>query len=148
MTNSSDVSALPMWFKLVLLFAGAILMLTGADLIPADPARFHAPHWVVFVAGVAFSSTGAACFLARDRAAHPARYLFAIGILVTCLFLVCVAASIYASGGVIGIGPISIKGAAADEISRFMYGIGALIVGALALAVWSSWYRTMKSPNP
>lgn len=148
MTSSGEAGGLPKWFKLVLLFVGVILMLTAADLIPADASRFHAPHWVVFVAGLAFSSVGVISFLARHRDVHPARYLFAVGILMTCLFLVSVAVSIYASGTAIAIGPILIKGVVADRISRSMYALGALIVGVLALVVWSSWYRTMKSPNP
>jgi hypothetical protein len=147
MTASGDIAGLPMWLKLVLLFAGIILMLTGADLVPADATRFHTPHWVVFVAGVAFCSVGVVTFLAQHRNAHPARYLFAVGILMTCLFVVSTATSIYASGTAISIGPVFIKGAVADKISRYVYGFGALVVGALVLAVWISWYRTIKSPN-
>ena len=54
-------------------------MLTGADLIPVDPSRFHTPHWVVLVAGLAFSSVGFISFLANHRETHPARYLFVVG---------------------------------------------------------------------
>ena len=136
--------SLPIWVRAVLFVGGGMLMLAGADLVPVDPARFHTPHWVVFVAGLAFFSAGVLSLLARHRDERPARYLFAVGILATCLFAVSVAVSIYASGSVIAIGPLLIKGAVADGISRWMYRIGALIVGALALAIWRSWYRALK----
>ena len=148
MTKSRDLGTLPVSFKVLLLVAGVILMLTGADLIPADASRFHTPHWVVFVAGVAFCSAGVITFVNQHRAQHPGRYLFAVGILMTCLFAVSVAVAIYASGTVIVIGPVLIKGTVANGISRSMYSLGALIVGGLAFAAWRSWYRTIKSPNP
>lgn len=147
MTTMGDVRNMPMWFKLVLVLAGVILMLTGADLIPADASRFHTPHWVVFVAGLVFCTSGGISFLAQHRDTHPARYLFAVGVLMTCLCLVSVAVSIYVSGSVIAIGPILIKGPVADETSRFMFGVGALIMGILAFWVWRSWFRAMRSPN-
>lgn len=148
MTTPGDIGSLPLWFKLALILAGAILMLTGAGVIPADASRFHTPHWVVSVAGLAFCTVGVLSFLAAHRDAHPARYLFGVGVLVTCLFVVSVAVSIYAAGTVIAIGPISITGPAADAAGRIIYGVGALIVGALALLVWLSWFRAMKSPSP
>src|SRR5882724_7685436 len=55
MASSADIGALSIWLKVLLLAAGAVLMLTGADLLPVDPSRFHTPHWVVLVAGLAFS---------------------------------------------------------------------------------------------
>ena len=50
MSRSGDIGTLPVWLKLLLLIAGAVLMLTAADVIPADPARFKTPQWVLFVA--------------------------------------------------------------------------------------------------
>jgi hypothetical protein len=148
MTHSGDIGALSVWLKLVLLFAGTSLMLTAAGLIPVDASRFHTPHWVVFVAGLAFLAVGIIAFLAKHRDTHPARYLFAVGVLMTSLFLVAAAVSIYASGSVIAIGPISIKGAAADDIARSGYGVSAVIMGMLAFAAWRRWLQAVKSPDP
>jgi len=67
---------------------------------------------------------------------------------VTGLFLVTLAVSIYASGSVVGIGPILIKGAVADHISRFMYGVCAVIIGMLAIGAGLRWLQAVKSPNP
>ncbi len=123
-------------------------MLTGANVIPADPARFHTPHWVVFVAGLAFLTVGIMTLQAKHRATYPARYLFATGILMTSLFLVAVAVSMYTSGSVIAIGPVLIKGAVGDDISRAMYGVSAMIVGMLAFVAWRAWFQALKSPSP
>src|SRR5712692_2203601 len=139
MTNSTDIGGLSTWLKLLLLFAGALLMLTAAGLIPVDASRFHTPHWVVFIAGLAFFTVGIISFLAKHRDTRPARYLFMMGVLMTSLFLVAVAVSIYASGSVIAIGPVLIKGAAADDIARLMYGVSAVIIGMLAFGVWRRW---------
>src|SRR5713101_8305123 len=147
MTNSTDIGGLSTWLKLVLLFAGAVLMLTAADLIPADASRFRAPHWVVFVAGLAFFAVGIISFLAKHRDTHPARYFFMMGVLMTSLFLVTVAASIYASGSVVAIGPILIKGAVADDIARFGYGLCAATMGVLTFGVWRRWLQAVRSPK-
>jgi len=148
MANSGGIGALSMWLKVLLLVAGAVLMLTGADLIPADPSRFHTPHWVVFVAGLAFLSVGCISFLAKHQDAHPGRYLFMVSILMTSLFLVTAAVAIYGSGFAVAIGPIFIRGAAGDHIARFMCGTAAVTIGVLALGVWRRWIHALKSPNP
>jgi len=148
MTNSANIGALSVWLKILFLVAGAVLMLTGADLIPVDPSRFHTPHWVVLVAGLAFSSVWCISSLANHRDTHPARYLFVVGILMTSLFLVTAAVARYGSRFAIAVGPIFIRGAAGDHIARFMCGAVAVILGVLALGVWRRWLHALKSPNP
>jgi hypothetical protein len=148
MTKTGDIGALSMWLKLLLLIAGAVLMLTAVGLIPADVSQFKSPHWVVFVAGLAFLTVGIISFLAKHRDIHPARYLFMMSVLMTSLFLVTTAVAIYASGSAIAIGPVFIKGPAADHIARFMYGICAVIIGLLAIGAWRRWLQAAKSPNP
>jgi len=145
MSRSGDIGTLPVWLKLLLLIAGAVLMLTAADVIPADPARFKTPQWVVFVAGLAFFVVGILAFLAKQRDIHPARYLFMVAVLVTCLFVVACAVSVYASETVIAIGPLFIKGVAAARVSRVMFGIGAAIMAVITVIVWRSWLRALKS---
>jgi hypothetical protein len=147
MANSGDIGALSTRLNVLLLVAGAVLMLTGADLIPVDPSRFHTPHWVVLVAGLAFSSVGCISFLAHHRDTHPARYLFMVSILMTCLFLVTAAVARYGSGFAIAVGPIFIRGGTGDHIARFMCGTAAVILGILALGVWRRWLRALTSPN-
>lgn len=147
MTNSGDIGALSLWLKLLLVLAGVVLMLTAADVIPADPSRFHTPHWVVFVGGLAFFTVGNMSFLAKHRDTRPARYLFAVGVLMTCLFLVTAGVAMYASGSVIAIGPVFIKGAAGDGIARFVYWTTAALIGMLALGAWRRWLQAVKSPN-
>jgi len=123
-------------------------MLTGADLIPVDPSRFHTPHWVVLVAGLAFSSVGCISFLAKHRDTHPAPYLLMVSILMTSVFLVTAAVATYGSGFGVAIGPIFIRGVAGDHIARFMCGTVAVILAMLALGMWRRWLHALKSPNP
>jgi hypothetical protein len=122
-------------------------MLTGAGAIPADASRFHAPHWVVFVAGLAFCSGAVTSLLAGHRERHPARYVFAVAVMVTCMFAVSVAASIHASGTTIALGPFVVRGQVADAITRIVFSAGALVLCVLVLMVWRSWYRTVKEPT-
>lgn len=122
-------------------------MLTAAGFIPVEASRFKTPHWVVFVAGLAFAVVGILSFLAKYRTTHPARYLLAVSLLMTCMFLISVATSLYASGSVVSIGPFVIRGAAADSIARFMYGLTASIMGLLAFFAWRDWFRAAKSPD-
>jgi hypothetical protein len=146
MANPGNIGELPIWLKVLLLVAGAVLMLTGADLIPADPTRFRTPHWVVFVAGLAFLSVGCISFLAKHPDVHPARYLLAVSILMSSLCLVTVAVAIYGSGFAVAIGPILIGGVAGDHIARYMCSIAAVILGMLALGVWRCWLREVFGP--
>jgi hypothetical protein len=148
MANSANIGALSVWLKILLLVAGAVLMLTGGDLIPVDPSRFHTPHWVVLVAGLAFSSVGCISFLANHRDTHPARYLFMVSTLMTSLFVVTTAVARYGSGFAIAVGPIFIRGAAGDHIARFICGTVAVILGMLAIGVWRRWLHALKSPTP
>jgi len=146
MSDPNDVAELPSWAVLMLLIGGMALMLTGAGAIPADASKFHAPHWVVFVAGLAFSTAAVISLLARQRRQHPARYVFAVAVMVTCMFAVSVAASIYASGAAIAFGPFMVRGPAADAITRIAFGVGALVLCVLVLMVWRSWYRALREP--
>jgi len=147
MASSGDIGALSIWLKVLLVVAGTVLMLTGADLIPADPSRFHTPHWIVFVAGLAFFSVGCISFAVKHRDTHPAPYLFLVSILMTSLFLVTAAVAIYGSGFAFAIGPIFVRGVAGDHIARFMCGTVAVIIGMLALGVWRRWLHALKSPD-
>ena len=38
--------------------AGALITLVGTKLVPVDPAKVHAPYWVLTVAGVSFAVAG------------------------------------------------------------------------------------------
>lgn len=147
MKKPNDIGALPTWLKFALLIAGAVLMLTAVGFIPAEASRFKTPHWVVFVAGLAFAVTGILSFFAKYRATHRARYLLAVSLLMTFMFLISVATSLYASGSVVSIGPFVIRGAAAESVARFMYGLTAVIMGTLAFLAWRDWFRAMKSTD-
>jgi len=144
MSDPNSIAELPSWAVLMLLVGGMVLMLTGAGAIPADASKFHAPHWVVFVAGLAFSTAAVISLLARHRGQHPARYVFAAAVVVTCMFAVSVAASIYASGTVIALGPFMVRGQVADAITRIAFGAGALVLSVLVLMIWRSWYRAVR----
>jgi hypothetical protein len=145
MTTVTDISRLPAWFKLLLAIAGILLMLTAIGVIPADPARFHAPRWMLFAAGAAWVAAGVLLSAAEYRATHPARYHFAAGILLTLFFLLAVGAAVYASGSVVGVGPLLIKGAAADKISRIAYGTCAAVFAVLGLGAWRRWWRAARA---
>ena len=47
-----------LWFGLLFAAAGAIVMLASLDIIHSPDENFHAPRWVVLIAGVAFFGGG------------------------------------------------------------------------------------------
>ncbi|MDH4189697.1 MAG: hypothetical protein OEW21_05790 [Betaproteobacteria bacterium] len=54
--------------SLALLAGGTALVLAALNLIALDPARLHAPHWLLFVAGLALNLIGVLRALARRGA--------------------------------------------------------------------------------
>jgi hypothetical protein len=47
-----------LWFGLLIAAAGNFIMLVALDVIPSPEENFHAPRWVVLIAGLSFFAAG------------------------------------------------------------------------------------------
>src|SRR5262245_55376527 len=50
----------PIWLAVLPLFMGGFITGIGLQWIPHDPAKIHAPYWVIVVGGLVFVSAGLA----------------------------------------------------------------------------------------
>jgi hypothetical protein len=131
--------------------AGLYFMLVGLGIVPA-PSKAHAPHWVVFAAGLAFALGGLGIVLPRiagvttGRAELPptapywlqvAQYL----LFVTILF--CFAA--IGTWIAIGPGPRTFGGNVPVGAigGRIMFGIGALMIWLCLIPIVVSGARRL-----
>lgn len=114
---------------------GLVIILLGAGIIPAPESSFHAPHWVVGAAGLAFLCAGVAIWLGsagpRD-ALEPWRRL---GVDLSGLtIIVCFAAMFswigFAPGEREFSGGLPLIGAKANN------SLGRIVFGGFGLVAW------------
>ena len=131
--------------SLALLVAGTALMLSALDLIPIDPARLHAPRWVLFAAGLAVTVVGALLALARRGASQNSpRYLFLVGVLLSAFTAVALWVVFNQEGVTVRIGPFTWRGPGAERFGITMAAIAALVVGAMGAYAWRQWWRALR----
>lgn len=123
---------------LVLLMGGFITGI-GLEWIPYDPAKIHAPQWVIVVCGLVFVCGGLAVLSATwTRDARPQPF-FGVAILVG-LTLVCnwvafgegerrFTSATSVNGTVVDSGPVD------EETGRFVFGISAIVLDLILLAL-------------
>lgn len=134
--------------------AGALVMLVAADVIHADPSSFHAPRWVVGMAGFLFFLAGLwILFLGFAKGSEAettlgqwASYIFFVLFLGTfALIFLWVGFGPgereFSSSG--SIGPVTISGAGNELVGRCLFGGVGLLVGAVAL--WVALVKPMQA---
>jgi len=126
----------PLLMKVMFAGAGLLIMLLAAGAIPLDPAKFRAPHWVVFAFGLAFFLAAALTFIGRHRLVHPAIYMFVAAMMCSSLAVLFVWAAAWSAGpfrGSIAIGPVAVTAAgSSDVVDRVLFGAVALLAVFLA----------------
>src|SRR5262245_40041326 len=70
------------WLSMFTLLIGAFISGIGLQLIPYDPAKIHAPYWVIVVGGLVFMSAGFAMLSASWTRYPRLQTLFGLGILL------------------------------------------------------------------
>jgi len=145
---SRDFDHAPLLMKLIFTAAGLALMSLAAGLIPSDPARFLAPHWVVFVVGLAFFLGGILMFIGKHRLLHPALYMFPAAVMSSALAAVFSWVAIWSTGpfkGGLAIGPVAIStGDSSDIVPRVLFGVIAALTCFIAALAWYRWWRALR----
>lgn len=134
--------------KLVFAAAGLALMSLAAGAIPPDPDRSLAPHWVVFVFGLAFFVAAILMFIGKHRLLHPALYMFPAALMSSSLAAVFCWVAIWAKGpfrGDIAIGPVAAStGGSPDIVPRLLFGAVAALTCFIAALASFRWLRALR----
>jgi hypothetical protein len=148
MSRGGDFDHAPLLMKLVFAGAGVAIMLLAVGVIPADPGKFHAPHWVVFIFGLMFFLVGVLMLIGRHRFLHPAIYMFVAAIMCSALAAVFCWVTLWSTGpfgGGFAIGPIAIRTAQSSDIpARVLFGVVSLIALLLSGLGWLRWWRALR----
>ncbi|MFT3728665.1 MAG: hypothetical protein QM759_12645 [Terricaulis sp.] len=134
------------WTALAACAVGAFVMLVGLRIIPSNESDFHAPHWVVTAAGLAFVCAGIAAGLGADQQTWRR--------IVVELAVLAIVAAFAAIAGWIGFGPGArhfegglpfISAAANDAVGRVLFGGVGVLFGvagvAMVIAMLRRWGR-------
>lgn len=126
----------------IALLVGAGIMALGAGMFPTALQGANAPLWVILAAGGIFALAGI-MLLAQGRLPEALLPLF--GCLLITLFASIPAWIAWGSGPrqfTTTVGFFSGNFGSAD-IGRIVFGLSALLVGAMALFSWLSWIRKL-----
>jgi hypothetical protein len=143
-----DFDHAPLLMKVVFAAAGLLIMSLAAGVIPADPAKFRAPHGVVFAFGFAFFLAAVLMFIGRHRFVHPALYMFIAALMTTSLAALFCWVAFWSTGpfgGSLAIGPIAVSApGASDVVPRLLFGAIAMLAIFLAALGWFRWWRALR----
>lgn len=135
------------------LLAGLLILFVAAGWIEVDPAKIHAPRWVIGVCGGMFAVSGIGVLYygvvnglglhSRAKGEQPGDgfsvVAWLVGLVITSGMAVVAAWIAFGPGdrafsGSVGIGGAGVGGSGGSEtLGRWVFGIGAVLTGALAL---------------
>ncbi len=134
------------WGIAALLWLPGLVMITAAlGWIPCTAAGFHAPHWVVFAAGMTFLAGGFGPFLPRLAPGSWMPRAVAAGVVWPLTAIANWTA--FAPGprqfsGAIAIGGVGVSTGAHSEIfGRIVFGFCAVVLDGIAAAMLLSWLK-------
>jgi hypothetical protein len=137
-STSRPTRAIPAWLGAFPIFMGAVCAGIGCGWIPYDPAKVHAPGWVIVVCGISFIGAGLAILSTKwSRDGQPqAIYGFMIlaGLTVVCNWVAFGAGERHFSSST-SINGAKIASHPVDERNgRIVFGVAALILDLMLVA--------------
>lgn len=134
------------WVGALVGVAGLVIVLIALDVIAVDPAKFHAPHWVVGAAGLVFFLAGIAILTTppgSPEAAPGARatwrtFLLGAGIvgaLAAVFNWIAFGPGPRQFGGTISIPFVAMSGPQSEWSGRAIFGIAAALMDLFLLWV-------------
>ena len=148
--DASSLSPRGEWlFAFAFWMAGLAIIALALGWIPAPPEYFHAPRWVVAVAGAAFVSGGFAPLAARLGPASLLSQFVGGGVVVPLTLIANWVAfgpgSRQFSGG-LSIGGLAMSPASTSELAgRVVFGFGAVLLDIFVIAIVIRVLRGKKS---
>lgn len=123
----------PTWLGVLSGLVGVGILLMAADVVPIDPAKLHAPRWVLGLCGVVFLCVGALVWSNRYGAAwmKDAVAFVMIASMAVMGTWVAIGPGERDFSGAVGIGPFALAGEL--PLGRIVFGVGAAMTWLVAL---------------
>jgi len=132
------ISPLGEWlFAAVFWIVGGSVIALAAGWIPSSPENFHAPRWVVGVAGSIFLLGGFAPIVSRlgpNSVLSRNFFLLFVGAFASVFNWIAFGPGPRQFSGGVSVGSIASGGAASEMSGRIAFGIGAVLLDVLLLA--------------
>jgi hypothetical protein len=128
----------------ICLTMGAGIVALAAGVIPADEAKFHAPHWVVGACGFVFLLAGIMIMIPPTML----RMQYFLGAVLLSLFAaipgwIAFGPGPRVFGGSVSFGAITSATQPVASTGRIVFGIAAVLVGLFAAYAWVRWLRSV-----
>lgn len=129
------------WVGTLCALMGLVILFVALGIIPTDESNFHAPHWVVGAAGLAFFLAGLAILIGPPPGApEPSRttwpsFLLGLGVvgaLAAVFNWVAFGPGPRSFGGGISIPFVSVSGPQSEWSGRVAFGAAAVLIDAFA----------------
>ena len=137
----------PTWAGALVSLTGLMILFIALDIIPTDPAKFQAPHWVVGAAGLAFFLAGIAVITGPppgtpEAAAATSHFTswwsFALGFGIVGSLAAVANWIAFGPGprrfqGGIAIPFVAVSGPSSEWSGRALFGVGAVLTDLFLL---------------
>jgi len=146
------------WIGVLVSLTGLGILLVALDIIPTDPRKFEAPHWVVGAAGLAFFLAGIALIKAPppgtpEAVAAGGRFTswwsFALGLGIVGSLAAVANWVAFGPGprkfqGGIAIPFVAVSGPTGEWTGRAVFGIGAVLTDLFLLWIVARGLRDLR----
>ena len=136
----------PAWFGALFILAGAPIVGVGAGWIPVDPTAVHAPGWVIVLCGGIFMLAGTMfCTQGLGENVVDGLAFLLVAAFGTVFGWIAFGPGTREFTGSGGTGPVSAGGRAGELPGRIAFGIGAILIGIIAVAVLVRLLRRLRA---
>lgn len=135
---------MPWWFGAMFIAAGAAIMGIGVGWIEVDPAKVHAPPWVLTACGGVFVLGGVMTYASRfDERVNHFLALIMIGLFASIASWIAFGPGERSFSGGASVGPVGVGGSGGETAGRIAFGFGAVLLWLLEAMIAVKLVRSL-----
>lgn len=124
----------PPWMGWLFVTVGLVIVAVATGVIPSDPAKFHAPKWIVGLCGFAFATAGFKLVTIN----RPAISRWVGPVLVACFGVIGLWVGLLGEAGAFGGGSSLLSAETNVSLARWIFGgVGALLLMLLPVMLYN-----------